>query len=131
MYKVKNNIVSLISSDLFPLSSVPYNLRSGSRFQQRFVNTVWKKQTLGIWDLPYRLCKAYLLNVRFITIYIHINIYIYIYIYIYYICIYMHISLYIYVYVHLCICIYIYIYIFYMYIYTYIILYGYVYLLYM
>ena len=41
MYKVKNSIAAVIVSELFSLSSVPYNLRSGSRFQQPCVNTVW------------------------------------------------------------------------------------------
>ena len=42
MYKVKNNIVLVIVTELFSLSSVPYNLRGHSRCQQS-VNTVWNE----------------------------------------------------------------------------------------
>ena len=41
MYKVRNNIAPAVVSSLFSLSNAPYNLRSGSRFQQPPVNTVW------------------------------------------------------------------------------------------
>ena len=57
MYKVVNNIVPTIVSEIFSFSNVNYNLRSGSQFHQLSANTVWNGQetisNLGpkIWNI--------------------------------------------------------------------------------